>query len=402
MRIDVSEVRPGMILSRPIYGDDSNVLLNEGTVLTSKYIQNLQLWEIPEIHIYDKVDQKVAAEDSDADIQGKGLDEGEILIRAKAAIVNLNKEAEEKVAVIKEVREKVKDSVHLLMEISKNTERVDFEKTQGIVDTFVRDLLDETNILLNLLEIRSLAGHLYNHSINVCSISLLIADSMGFSDDELRRLGIAALMHDVGMLKIPESVYNKNSALNDEEYELIKKHPIYSAQMLKSSPGFSDEVALIVYQHHERYDGRGYPKGTAGDEIHPYAQIITVADAFESMTNPRPYRHKMSAYEAVKEIIANSGRQFNPKVVKHFITRMAVYPIGSFVQLNTGQIAVVFESNKAVPLRPKIKLILDAEKNELSEKNIVDLSKNRELFIRRVVEYEEIFEKIKEINIFGR
>lgn len=402
MKVDVENLVPGMILSRPVYDDNSNILFNEGTVLTQKYIEKLMEWDIPEVHVYDRVDNQNANYTKEA--TEKTLSESEqdeILIRAKAAIINFQKATEEKIRVIKEVRQKVRESVQLIMEITKNTEKIDYERTKKVVDTFLQDLLSELNILLNLLEIRSMEGYLYTHSINVCGLSLLLANSLGYSEDELRKVGIAALMHDVGMVRIPESIYNKSEALTRDEIDIIRKHPIYSAQILKSSSGFDEEIALVVYQHHERYDGQGYPKGVSGDDIHPYAQIISIADTFESITNPRPFRQKKSAYEAIREIIANSGKQFNPKIVQYFIKQMAVYPIGSFVQLNTGEVAVVYESNKTLPLRPKVKLLFDEGLNELLEKRLVDLSKQPTLFIKRVVDFDEIAEKIKEIDIFG-
>lgn len=403
MRIDVDDLSPGMILSRAVSDDKSNILFNDGTVLTQKYIKKLIDWEFSEVHVYDKMG--VTNSDLIKDTQQKEItpaaDEDEILIRAKAAVLNFNKASEAKIVVMKDVRKKVHESVQLIVEMTKNSQKIDYDRTKKVVDVFLHDLLNELNILLNLIEIRSIASYLYSHAINVCGLSLFLASSMNFSEGELRKVGLAALLHDIGMTRISENIYNKPSALTADEINIIRRHPIYSAQILKSSPGFDEEIALIVYQHHERYDGKGYPKGVAGDDIHPYAQIISVADAFESITNPRPYRQKKSAYEAEREIIANSGKQFNPKIVRKFIKLMAVYPIGSFVKLNTGETAVVYESNQILPLRPKLKVLFDRDMNELQDKHLIDLSKQPSIFIKNVINLSDISDKIEGLDIFG-
>ncbi|MCX7829222.1 MAG: HD domain-containing protein [Thermanaerothrix sp.] len=155
------------------------------------------------------------------------------------------------------------------------------------------------------------------HSLRVMSLSLLLGEALGVRGDDLRLLGLSALLHDLGKVKVPDWVLNKNGPLSPVERSMIQVHPSAGAAILRAE-GFCEAVVLGVLHHHERFDGRGYPEGLKGEEIPLFARIIGVADAFEAMTSHRPYRAAMGRREAVEEILHHRMDQFDPMVADVF------------------------------------------------------------------------------------
>jgi HD-GYP domain-containing protein (c-di-GMP phosphodiesterase class II) len=160
-----------------------------------------------------------------------------------------------------------------------------------------------------------------DHSINVANYAVAIGCQMGFSDDQSSTLQLAAMLHDIGKILIPAKILYKATVLNNEEWEIVKQHPLSANNMLQPLPGY-EEAAAIIMCHHEYYNGRGYPYGMAGDEIPFYSRIISVADAYEAMTSSRPFRKGFSHRDAVNRIKDGSGYQFDPDIVKIFTKRL--------------------------------------------------------------------------------
>jgi HD-GYP domain-containing protein (c-di-GMP phosphodiesterase class II) len=160
-----------------------------------------------------------------------------------------------------------------------------------------------------------------DHSINVANYSVAIGKQMGFSDDQSGTLLLASLLHDIGKIFIPSKILYKTTVLNNEEWEIVKQHPLAGNNLLQPIVGY-EEVASIIMYHHEYYNGRGYPYGTAGDEIPLYSRIISVADAYEAMTSGRPFRKGFSHRDAVNRIKDGRGNQFDPEIVNIFMKRL--------------------------------------------------------------------------------
>ena len=160
-----------------------------------------------------------------------------------------------------------------------------------------------------------------DHSINVANYSVTIGSQIGFSDDQSSTLLLAALLHDIGKILIPARILYKTTVLNNEEWEIVKQHPLSANNLLQPLPGY-EEAAMIIMCHHEYYNGRGYPNGIAGEEIPLYSRIISVADAYEAMTSSRPFRKGFSHRDAVNRIKDGSGYQFDPDIVNIFTKRL--------------------------------------------------------------------------------
>jgi HD-GYP domain-containing protein (c-di-GMP phosphodiesterase class II) len=192
-------------------------------------------------------------------------------------------------------------------------------------------------------------------------------------EEEILSLGIASFLHDVGMKNM--SFVNKKEKLSLEEREIVKKHTKNVNINIFDIPSqIMKNVELIISQHHERINGKGYPLGLKKENIFPLSKILQVVDVYEAMTHYRPYRNPLIAHKAIKEIIDYANEYFDQEVVKDLIDILSLYPIGSYVKLNTNEIAQVIYANKGVPTKPIVKLCTDKKGKQINELKIIDLS----------------------------
>jgi HD-GYP domain-containing protein (c-di-GMP phosphodiesterase class II) len=238
----------------------------------------------------------------------------------------------------------------------------------------------------------------YEHaksSVNTAILSALIAMELKQPDHKVMQVITGALLHDVGMLRLPKELVNKRGVLSAEELEKMRTHPLYAYKIANSELHYPEGISSIVLHHHEHWNGEGYPSKLAGADIDMGARIVSVADAFEAMVSQKPYRNSMKGYQAMKNILSDNSMRFDPDVLKAFIRIMGIYPIGSFVLLNNGIYGRVTEVHSDAPLRPKIQLLIDESGNVYAqdEQEFIDLLNDKQFFITRAVAPKEINEK---------
>ncbi|MEK7733605.1 MAG: HD-GYP domain-containing protein [Planctomycetota bacterium] len=220
------------------------------------------------------------------------------------------------------------------------------------------------------------------HGINVMIFAIKIGEGLGYSREQLIELGMAALLHDIGVCKIPNGIVKKEGSLTNEEYALIKKHPQLGYDIILNTLGNKYQwLADVVFQEHEREGGQGYPRGITGKEIHEYAKIIGMVDVYEALSHPRPQRKRFLPYEAAKVIVNSSKNAFAPRMIKMLITKLSCFPIGSYVVLNSKAIGRVVETNESSPLRPAIEMLFEAMGKRLPVPKLVRLQDTPLLYI---------------------
>ena len=209
-------------------------------------------------------------------------------------------------------------------------------------------------------------NYLHQHSLNCAILSLAIGDSLKLPPHRLIELGIGALLHDIGMLKLPEALYLNPRQLGPREWQMIKAHPMLSYRILK---GFSvsDTIALTAYEHHERLDGTGYPRALAGEKIALYSRILAVADSYESMTTKRPFRVSRDGHAALLELLKGRGVFYDEVAVRALIYCLSLFPLGTTVLLSNGAMARVIRTNPQSPKTPIVQVLIDREGNRLKE-----------------------------------
>jgi HD-GYP domain-containing protein (c-di-GMP phosphodiesterase class II) len=229
-------------------------------------------------------------------------------------------------------------------------------------------------------------------SVNAAILSAFISTELKQPNHKLMQVVTGALLHDIGMLRLPKEIVEKKGGLSAAELQRIQAHPLYAYKIVNKELLYPEDVAIIVLQHHERWDGEGYPRRISGAAIDLGARIVSVADAFEAMVSQKPYRNSIVGNQAMKNLMADNSRRFDSAVLKTFIKIMGIYPIGSIVILNNTAMARVIEVHGDAPLRPKIHLLSDNHGNifKPDEGDVIDLLAEKSLFITKAVDPKEL------------
>ena len=290
------------------------------------------------------------------------------------------KKSKESLAELKKTYEDMVLHLMLIMDEIRAGKTVAERKLASLTEIITDILRADNNMLLSLVHIFSYLGKqedfLYAHSVNASILATNLGLAFGYGRSELINLCVSSLVHDLGYLKLPQEIINKPSKLTKEEFNHVKKHTIFGIELLSQIEGIPECATDVVHQHHEKVDGSGYPDGKRGDEISDYAKIVAIAEVYEAITHPRPYRReKIIPYQAVKTIVQEEKNSFAPEFVKVFLNSISPYPPGSFVLLNSGAIGRVISVNKKHPLRPKVEIFFDADGKPPETPMRVDLAK---------------------------
>ncbi len=288
----------------------------------------------------------------------------------------------EKVIVSKKTQVVAFKAVSNMIHAVRSGHGIDVKQTQEVSEKLVEEVLQAPDAIMNLMDIKSFDDYTFTHNINVATICLLIGQALGLSKEDMNDLGVGGMLHDVGKLKIPLSILNKDGKLTDQEFAEMKSHPTYGYEILSKSRGISERARMIALQHHEKFQGGGYPKRLKGNEISLFARICAVADVYDALTTDRPYRVAMSPYEAMKILNAGIDNHFDPKILTAFIRKFSLYPAGSLVALNDGSYALVLKNNSASVIRPVIKIVMDSSGRRLKERVEINLLEYKDLFIK--------------------
>jgi HD-GYP domain-containing protein (c-di-GMP phosphodiesterase class II) len=371
--IKVRDLKAGMRFDQPVYIEGENVLVPAGVPLKDKDIERLTRWDIEEVY----TDGTPVSEGAGAAPKGKP---------AKTWLAP----GEER--VFKSYRAAVEKVEAIFHDISDGT-----YLSHEPVDSVVKEMLDllrqNKNEMIQLILLGEwVERKLSVSAVNCMILSAVIGTTLRLASHRLLQLATGALLHDAGMLRVDREILQKDSRLTEPELMKIKTHPVMAYQIIAKDMKYPEEIALVALQHHEHWDGRGYPRGLKGEEINQFARIVTVADAFEAMVSERPYRNSMIGYSAMKAVLSDNGRHFDPQVLKAFLESMGVFPIGSIVQLNNAGIGRVVENHPEAPLRPKIELLIDEFGTHLEGKESVDLLAKKNLFIVKAIDPKTVGE----------
>lgn len=282
-----------------------------------------------------------------------------------------------------------------ILDNARDKKPIELLKIKDLVASIVDFLVLQDKTLLGLFYESTPENYLYSHMVNVLLMSVEVGLGLGYNKSKLNELGLAAFLHDIGMIKV-EKIALQPRVLSDEEYKQIKEHPVYGVEILSKIKDISEAVIYAVSEDHERMNGRGYPQGIKDGQISEYARIIGAVDVYEALTHHRTYRRKYSPHEAVKEILTADSSLFDPEILRVLISQVGIYPIGSWIELNTNEIGKVIATNDEFPLRPVISLIFDGRGRRFEEPHVVDLIKQFNLFVKKPLTDEEVSRKTKE------
>ncbi len=281
---------------------------------------------------------------------------------------------EEELAAAREIivdTEKIYSQVLQDIQLGRN---LNTDSVKRIVKGLVQSIVRNPDALNWLVRLKHTSDYAYSHAIAVCVMALTIGRYLGIAEDDLNSIGIGALLQDIGITRVPETILEKRGELNAGEREVVRQHVAATLEMLGDKAVFPIEVTDIIRSHHERYDGSGYPRGLSGDRITPFSTIAAMADTYEALISHRPYRPAKTTLEALTTMYELSDRWFPDAMVENLIQCVGVFPVGSFVMLNTGEIGVVISRNRFQQLKPRVMLVVDADGQLISPPESIDLA----------------------------
>jgi putative nucleotidyltransferase with HDIG domain len=272
-----------------------------------------------------------------------------------------------------ELHDQAKEVIGDILEDVRIGQIIQTIKAKKTVESIITSLIEDKNALLCLIQLRSKDEYTVSHSINVSILSMAFGRRLKLSKEELELLGLGALLHDIGKMKVPLEILNKPGKLSDAEFEIMKKHVLYSAELLKNTEDFPSGALDLVLQHHERVSGKGYPFGLKGSQISLFGSIVSIVDVYDAITTNRVYRSSTPPHEAIKWIYEWSSADFDKQLVEHFIKTVGIFPIGSQVEINHSDIGVVLSSNPENALKPSVLLLYDSKKQPYRPPRMIDL-----------------------------
>ncbi|QGG48425.1 HD-GYP domain-containing protein [Heliorestis convoluta] len=357
-KISMEQLTPGMILARTLYSSDGKILLGAGITVSASFIERLKKLGIPAVFIKDQL-----------------TDDLPIPQVIRESVRN---------ATIKTVRDTF-FRVQLLGE-----KGIDGREIKKAVSHLIDEIIANRHILIHMSDIRAYDDYTFGHSVNVAVLATLTGLALGYNELKLRDLACGALLHDIGKMFVPIEILNKPGSLTDDEYKEIQKHSYYGFDVIrKKREDFSSLSAHVAFQHHERFDGTGYPRGLHGNDIHEFARIVAVADMFDALVADRVYRKGFLPYQAHEILMAATSQHLDPSITQVFLQNIAIYPIGSVVQLNTGAVGIVVDVNKLFQTRPVVRLIFSDEGKQLVEATEIDLTRHPTMFIHKLLTENE-------------
>jgi len=312
MRYVKSEnLKPGMLLATSLYDNEEHLLLKSNSLLNAFNIKRIRSMDFEGLYVLESSDEEPI-----------------------------------------ELNPIIAESTRL--NAIKNLKKLNIDACMYLANEIVNEIRESGFQIIQSIRNSSFDNYTYVHSVNVCIDSVLIGIGLGLSDDELRQLSQAALLHDIGKACVDASIINKPDKLTDDEYEEVKKHSLYGYNLLKGNHDVYSVVRNAIFSHHENEDGTGYPRGLKSENIHIFAKIIHVADVFDALTARRCYKDAINPADALEFLMANVGKMFDEKCVDIFRKFIALYPLGTEVLLSNGEVAVIMSNNDNLT-RPIVK-----------------------------------------------
>jgi len=305
--------------------------------------------------------------------------------------VKPNERAPESVVEAHHIHVERLKTMAVTLQVIRQEGRVDVPVLHDLARAIIEDIASDRLLLLALACNALHSDYLADHSLCVAIFSIVIAAIAGYAPENLLDVGLGALVHDIGMTSLPEELIHKPGPLTQLQRESVKRHPEEGFKILNDLTGMNRHVHSMVFQSHERYEGQGYPLGRKSRLIHEYARILAIADTFQALITPRPYHDKILPVKAMEQLLSlTRERFFDPVLMKVFFTAMGLFPVGSWVRLNTGFTARVVQPGGGDYTRPLVSIIFDREGKHLGRPILLDLASCNRTKIKEAVDDEEV------------
>jgi HD-GYP domain-containing protein (c-di-GMP phosphodiesterase class II) len=350
--ISTFNLQPDMVVGRNIFSSKGDLLLAEGLTLTSHFIGRLRQLGISAVYVEDEESAGILASD----------------------------------AVPEHTRRQALATVYegftsVVSQDNLRPAQLPMAEAHCAVDEIMAALIADDTQVYNVVSVKTYDEYTYQHCVNVAVLSIIVGISLGLTESRIIKLGIGAMLHDIGKMYVPLEILNKPSRLEPDEFDIIKKHPRFGFEVVKNDPALSPLSANVVLRHHEKVDGSGYPDGLGDDELHLFARIVAAADVYDAVTSNRPYRVPMKPADAVRVVVCEAASQLDATVVAALCRHIPPCPIGCGVLLSDGTAGLVVSYQSEDPLSPTVRILFSSSGRKLPDFYELDLQSEKRLKI---------------------
>lgn len=280
---------------------------------------------------------------------------------------------EEELAPARDSHQEACERIGNILDDVRSGRKLNVAAAEQAVSSMIESILRNPDAFMWLSKLKNKDSYTYAHSIDACALAITFGRHLGLPKPELEQVAVGTLLFDIGKMKLPEELLEKPGRLTDAEFALMQAHVAHSVELMADAKGISQTSIEVAYSHHERHNGQGYPRGLTSDQTSVYGKIAAIVDCYDAITSDRPYSVAVSPHEAIRSLYEWRNVDFQEEVVEQFIQCLGVYPTGTLVELNTGQVGIVLSQNRVRRLRPKVMLVLNADKHTYDIAPTVDL-----------------------------
>lgn len=371
-KVPLTNLQPGLLLDEDLLSTNLQMLLRKGSKLTEYIIDKLRERGIEYV---------VTSSNQFAAKSEVTLDEHHFLVQLRKNINRIYERAEITNIVPIEGADQVVEAIRDVFRASRMGVFKNIDVLESEIEVFLQAVDHSAGKAINTHLVPNYSDFLFWHSMNVAALMIIVFRDDPFWSSQINDIALGTAIHNIGMMRIPVSVFNKPEQLTQREFAMVMEHPRYSYLMIKECTALGIDAQRMILEHHERFDGNGYPQRLCGDTIHPLALMLAICDTFIALTSERLHRKRMSPNQAISNIIIRSFDVFGSDTVNTFLRFVGLYPVGSIVRLNDERYGVVYAISADHPTRPVVKVLFDKNYNPIEPTERIDLSKQSEVYI---------------------
>lgn len=373
-KISVQQLKPGMFIHDMNCGWMEHPFLT-GTlkVKSDKEIEKIVGGGIREVYI--DTDKGLDVQDAPTESEVKAEIDHELIALAQKARPAESVSLRDELDKSRRVHSEANKIVHNIMQDARLGKQIELEQVDPVVEQMTSSIFRNKDALLSLCKIKNKDDYTFLHSVSIGALLISFARALELDRSIIQLLGVGGMLHDIGKMKVPDEVLNKPGKLTEEEFQLMKSHVVHSRAILEATPGITQVSIDVAAQHHERFDGSGYPLGLKGSEMSVYGQMASIVDVYDAITSDRCYHKGMEPTVALRKMFEWSKFHFNPELVHAFVRTIGIYPVGTLVMLESGKIGIVVEQREKNLALPLVRIVFNAKRGYYIKPEDVDLSR---------------------------
>lgn len=373
-KVSVQQLQPGMFIHDMNCGWMEHPFLTGSLkVKSDKEIEKIAGNGIREVYIDTSKGLDVADAPTETEVKASIAHEMEIIAEKAKPVESAS--LHDEMAKSQKVHGEANKIIHSLMQDVRLGKQIELEQVDPIVGRMSESILRNQDALLSLCRIKQKDNYTFLHSVSIGALMMSFARAVNLSSEEMRLVGIGGMLHDIGKMKVPDEILNKPGKLTDAEFDIMRLHVVYSRDILSDTPGIAQASLDVASQHHERFDGSGYPLKLKGSEMSIYGQMASIVDVYDAITSDRCYHKGMEPTVALRKMFEWSKFHFNPELVHAFVRSIGIYPVGTLVMLESSRIGIVIEQREVSLAQPLVRVVFNAKKDYYIKPEDVDLSK---------------------------